>query len=281
MTLATFTQAVATPQTTMGARFWVTRIVHGLLLGGAITILQSGGASSGWTIDFVYYFPVVSAPNEIGLSSFVSSLLVWCGEGILLALAVGLAERWVRPHELSAWQLALTVLVGAVAAVLIWQTFTLILLRDALGVRLVRDHVGTPVIWIGGVLYHSWLMLFFGGLAAAVYASQRWRARMLATLRATELGRATSQQYLSEARLVSLEARIDPDYMFQTLIQLEQLYETDPGAADRLLDEFIAFLRNALTGIHGPTSSSAPAYTKVRGGGVPEAFIVKFPTKTA
>jgi len=264
MTIATFTQAVAAPQTAVGARFWVTRIVYGFLLGGAITTLQTGGASSGWTIDFVYYFPIVSASDEIGLSSFVSSLLVWCGEGILLALAVGLAERWVRPRELRVWQLALTLVVGAVAAVLIWQAFTLIVLRDALGVRLFRDHVGTPVIWIGGVLYHSWLMLFFGGLAAAVYASRRRRARMLAALRAAELARATSQQRLSEARLVSLEARIDPDYMFQTLTRLEQLYEADSAAAGRLLDELIAFLRNGLADIRASTASAVPFHTQAR-----------------
>jgi len=255
MTIATSMQAVAAPQTAVGARFWVIRILHGFLLGAAIATLQTGGASSGWTIDFVYYFPVVSAPDGIGLSWFGSSLLVWCGEGILLALAVGLAELWVRPRELRALQLALTVVVGAVAAVLIWQAFTLIVLHDALGVRLFRDHVGTPVIWIGGVLYHSWLMLFFGGLTAAVYASRRRRARMLAALRAAELGRATSQQCVSEARLASLQARVEPDVLLQTLARLEQLYESDSDGADRLLDELIALLRGALADIR----ASAPA----------------------
>ena len=246
MTVATFAQALAAPQTAMGGRFWAARIVHGFLLGAVIAVLQTGSASSGWTIDFVHYFPVVSAADRIGLSSFASSLLVWCGEGTLLALAIGLAERWVRPHELRAWQLALTVVVGAIAAVLIWQAFTLTVLRDALGVRLFRDHVGTSVHWIEGVLYHSWSMLVFGGLAAAVYASGRWRARMLAALRAAELGRALSQQRLSEERLVSLEVRIDPDQMFRTLTRLERLYEADPVAAERLLDELIAFLRDGL-----------------------------------
>jgi len=79
-------------------------------------------------------------------------------------LTVALAERWASPRELRAWQLALAVAVGAVAAVLTWQTFTLIVLREGLGIRLFRDHLGTPVNWIGGVFYHSWLMLFSAGL---------------------------------------------------------------------------------------------------------------------
>jgi LytS/YehU family sensor histidine kinase len=111
--------------------------------------------------------------------------------------------------------------------------------------------MGVPVIWIQGVFFQSWLLLFFGGLAAAVHASRRRRARMLAALRAAELGRASLQQRLAEARLATLQARVDPDFLFQTLARLEQSYEADPDAADRLLDELIAFLRTALAEIRG------------------------------
>src|SRR5688572_28958313 len=251
MTIVTSTEVASLPQVAIGARLWATRAGSGLLLGAAIT-----------TLELMYYFPLTSAPNEVGFLSFGSSLLVWGGEGILLALTVGLAERWVSPRELRAWQLALAVAVGAVVAVLTWQTFTLIVLRDGLGVRLFRDHLGTPVHWIGGVFYHSWLMLFFGGLAAAVYASGRWRARMLLALRTAELGRATSQQCLAEARLASLQARIDPDYVFNTLTNLERLYEADPAAADRLLNELIAFLRDALADMRATAASATPIIPK-------------------
>jgi LytS/YehU family sensor histidine kinase len=100
-------------------------------------------------------------------------------------------------------------------------------------------------------------MLFFGGLAAAVYASRRRRARMLAALRAAELGRATSQQRLAEARLASLQARVEPDFLLQTLTRLEQSYEADPHAADRLLDELIAFLRGALADIRASEAAAS------------------------
>jgi hypothetical protein len=220
--------------------FWMTRAGYGLLLGGAIA-----------TLEFAHYFPLVSERNDIGLNSFISLLLVWCGESILFALAVGYAEQCASPRELRAWQLALTVAVGAFASALIWHAFTQFVLRDQFGVRLFLDHLGHPVIWLVMILYHSWLMLFFGGLAAAVHASQRRRARMLAALREAELGRATSQQRLAEAKLASLQSHVEPGYLLQTLTRLEQSYERDPDAADRLLDELIAFLRNALADIRG------------------------------
>ena len=218
-----------------GTRFWMARAAIGFIVGATIA-----------TLDFLYYLPLISAPNEIGFGLFIASLVVWCGECILFALALGLAERLASPDELHAWQLAVAVVGGGTASVIVWHAFSILVLRDQLGMPLFRDHVGQPENWMGGMLYNTWLMLFFGGLIAAVVASQRRRARMLSALRSAELNRATSQQRLAEARLASLQARVDPDYLYQTLSQLERLYEDDPLAADHLLDELIAFLRKAL-----------------------------------
>ena len=244
--MANATSMQAVPVAAMGARFWVARAVYGLLLGAVVA-----------TLEFAYYFPLVSGRDGIGLTSLVSLLLVWCGEFALLALAVGMAEYWVSPREPSGWQLALAVVVGAFAGALIWHVITHFVLRDLLGLRLFVDQVGQPVVWLGQILYHWWLMTFFGGLAAAVHASQRRRARMLAALRTAELGREKSQQQLAEVTLGALRARIDPEYLFQTLTRLEGLYETDPPAADRLLEELIVFLRAALADIRASGVSVA------------------------
>ena len=244
MTVATTIPAVPAMNVVTAKRFWITRLGYGVALGVAIA-----------TLNFAHNFPQAAVPDKLGFLSFVSLLLEWCGEGILLAVIVGLAERRMGPRELRAWQLALAVVIGAVAAVLIWQTFTLVVLREVLGIRLFRDDLGIPVIWIQGVFFQIWLLLFFGGLAAAIYASRRRRARMLAALLAAELGRATSQQRLAEARLASLQTRVDPDFLLQTLTRLEQSYESDPDAADRLLDELIAFLRGALADIRASTAA--------------------------
>ena len=155
----------------------------------------------------------------------------------------------------------------------------MLVLRDVLGIRLFRDYMGAPVIWIIGVFFQIWLMLFFGGLAAAVYASRRRRARMRAALLAAELGRATSQQRLADLRLASLQARVEPEYLFQTLRRLEEAYETNPNAADRLLDELIAFLRDVVTDIRASTSPAVSVQTQ--GGDEPAVmgkFIVEKPT---
>jgi hypothetical protein len=213
-------------------RFWLARAGFGLLCGATVALLE-----------YLYYRPLVAAPNELGVESLGALLLGYGGNGVLLALFVAAAEKWAHPRDLRAWELAAAVIVGAVVGVALWQAFTHFVLREHFGVRLFVEHVGQPAVWIGVLLYQSWLMLFFGGLAAAVYASRRWRARMLEALRATELARAKSEGALAQARLEALHARVHPERVFRELAQLEALYVTDPAAADRSLEELVVSLR--------------------------------------
>lgn len=250
----TLPQGMTVPQGAMGARFWAARAAYGLGLGTVVAALE-----------FAHYFPLVTDGGGIGLNALASLLLEWCGEFVILSLVVGFAEYRSSPREVRAPQLMLAVVVGALAGTLVWHAFMDFALRDQLGLGLFVDHVGQPVESAGRVLYRAWLMLFFGGLAVAVEASQRRRIRMLAALREAELGRATSQQRLADVTLGSLRARIDPEFVFQTLSKLEALYEADPAGADRLLEELIAFLRSALADIQASTAHAAPDQPPARG----------------
>ena len=225
----------------------MTRAGYGLVMGAVVAVLE-----------FAYYFPLLAEGNGIGLNSLGSLLVTWCGEFLLLALAVGIVERRVSSRELRAPQLALSFAFGALASALIWHTVTHFVLRDRFGLLLFVDQVGQPVVWPGQILYHCWIMLFFGGLAAVARSSQQRRTRMLAALRAAELGRARSQQRLAEVTLGSLQSRIDPEFLFRTLTRLEQLFEADPRAADRLLEELIAYLRAALADVQASIAPAAP-----------------------
>jgi hypothetical protein len=256
MTTTTFIEGTRASNSSRTAlRFWAWRAGYGLLLGASIAVLE-----------FAYYYPLVSAPDKLGVLSLISAFLTWCGEGILLALTVALFERWKAPGPLGARYLVLAVTIGSVAGVLVWQAFVQFVLRERFGVWVFRDHLGLgqPANWPGTVLYHVWLVFVFGGLAAAVYSSRQRHERMLGVLRAAEVGRETSQRGLAQARLAALQARIDPDFLFQTLTKLEQLYEADPPGADRLLEELIVFLRGALADIQVSGASAASDRTPAR-----------------
>ena len=230
--------AVATAK---AGRFWVARAAYGLGLGVIVAVLE-----------FVHYAPLVGERGGIGLPELALLLPDWCGEFVLLSLVVGYAEARELPREPSALKLALAVVLGAFAGALVWYAVLDAVLRDLLGLGLFIDRVGQPVTWAGRIFYHAWMMIFFGGLAVAVQASLRGHARMLAELRAAELRRAGAQQRLAEVSLGSLQARVDPEYVFRTLSRLERLYEDDPSGADRLLDELVRFLQRAIADVQAP-----------------------------
>jgi len=250
----TLPRELTAPQGAMGAGFWAARAVYGLGLGAMVAGLE-----------FAHYFPLVTEGNGIGLNALALLLVEWCGEFAILSLVVGFTQYRVSPREVQAPQLVLAVVIGALGGALIWHASMDFVLRDQLGLGLFVDQVGQPVESAGRVLYHAWLMLFFGGLAVAVEASQRRRVRMLAALRAAELARATSQQRLAEITLGSLRARIDPEFVFQTLSKLEALFQADHPGADRQLEELIAFLRAALTDIQASSAAAATDQPSVRG----------------
>ncbi|MEO7402580.1 MAG: hypothetical protein ABIU95_02820, partial [Burkholderiales bacterium] len=216
-------------------RLWLGRAACGCALGAAIALLE-----------FAYYAPLASTASARSIESLLSSLAVWCGESALFALILTTVEWWRRPNALRGWSLTLAVTAGVIVAVLAWHAIAEFVLRDTLGMRPFRDYVGQPGVWIGAVLYHTWLLLVFGGLGCAAYVSQRRHAQMVAALRAAELARATSQRRLAEMSLAAMQARIDPDFVMATLTRLEHLYDGDPQSADRALDELIVFLRGAL-----------------------------------
>ena len=227
--------------------------------GRSLLQLGCGGVLFGASVaflEFAYYYPLVASPDAHGGALLLSLLLSWCGEGALFAVILGLFELRARPRPLGAGELVLAVAVAAIVSVFAWQDLVQLVLRERFGIRLLRDYVGQPVNVAGVVIYHVWLMLVFGGLAAALHSSRQRHVRMLAALREAELDRESSQRKLVEAKLAALKARIDPEFLVQTLGRLEHLYgEADPAGADRLLEELIAFLRSAIADVRaGPAA---------------------------
>jgi len=225
-------------------RSWLAGIGAGVAVGATIALL-----------DIARYFPFVSVPGAFGPASILSSVLLWSAEGALAGAAVTMAERRVPAGGTRALPLALALLVGVVASVVLCHTIAVYVLRDQFGIRQFRDYLGQPVVLAGGMLYHAWLLLFFGGLAVAAYVSLRRRARMFAALYEARMRRESSHNRLAEANLVAVRERVDPDYLFSQLALLERLYESDPNAADRVLSQLIAFLRGVLADIR----AAAPA----------------------
>ncbi len=108
-------------------------------------------------------------------------------------------------------------------------------------------------------------LLFFAHL-------QRSRAHeeSAARLATAQAAQREARRRLVHARLQAMQARIDPQLLFDMLDAVRRSYEDDASRAERLLDELIAFLRAALPRLRNASSSVpreaelARAYARLR-----------------
>jgi LytS/YehU family sensor histidine kinase len=85
------------------------------------------------------------------------------------------------------------------------------------------------------------------GLGALFHNSLHERIRRLEKdLRAQEMAAEQNRKLAAESRLRSLEARIHPHFLFNTLNSISSLIALDPGRAERVVSRLAALLRGAL-----------------------------------
>jgi histidine kinase len=89
-----------------------------------------------------------------------------------------------------------------------------------------------------------WLAI--AGLAYALFVLQRQGAEAAAQAHEKEVQRIQLDRQMSEARLQSLRAQIEPHFLFNTLANVQRLYRTEPDRGRRMLSNFLAYLRAAL-----------------------------------
>ena len=120
--------------------------------------------------------------------------------------------------------------------------------------RLVAENpLYVPMRSVGFAL--EWLMLT--GLAVYVYADRREARRMTELLHAAELQRNAQAKRVLESQLQAMQARIEPQFLFNTLAQVKRHYELDPAVGQRVLDELIAYLRAAMPRMRDTSSTLA------------------------
>jgi hypothetical protein len=101
----------------------------------------------------------------------------------------------------------------------------------------------------------TWLLL--GGFAVFFYADRRAARRTEAHLRAAELEHLRKSKIALESRLQAMQARVEPQFLFNTLSQVEHLYELDRSIGQRMLDDLIVYLRAAMPLMRSTSSTVA------------------------
>jgi sensor histidine kinase YesM len=180
----------------------------------------------------------------------LNGLLTMQFNGFAVLLAVLLADHASPPPLRRWWLYVLAVVVGAVVgSSLLWfVTQRLFEIRTA---------YAFPEAFETYLYRHGTHALVVCGMVTFVYVSRRWATARLAALRAVQLERTQVEKRVLESRLAAMQARVEPQFLRNTLAQVERLYDINAQAADRVLKELITYLRAAIPQIRDPASTLA------------------------
>jgi hypothetical protein len=98
-----------------------------------------------------------------------------------------------------------------------------------------------------GSLAFAAVLTIGAGLTIGIYGAMRERLEETTLqLRTKELERERALKLATEAQLASLESRIHPHFLFNTLNSISSLIPEDPARAERLVEQMAALLRFSL-----------------------------------
>jgi hypothetical protein len=103
-------------------------------------------------------------------------------------------------------------------------------------------------------------VLMFGGFAMLAYVNRRSAQRILEGVRSAELRRLQIERRLTESRLATAQAQIDPQVLFGALAEVRDLYSRAEPHADAKFEKLVQRLQAAVkksAGI-GATNGGTP-----------------------
>lgn len=241
------TSAVTTPivrvrlsqQLAFVGRAW--RQMSGTLVRYAVLFWLGWGLSLG--VKMLTTFPEY-APWEPIATGFYDTFLVTFV--LLLGIAVADAAEPVRAPRWPSY--ATAAVVAAVAG-----SILLVYTEPTVGLHCCWDGPRPPDwVFVGHSVGFN---LIICSLASFGYFHHRRALLRLDALHKTQFERGRLARHAFEARLQAMQARVEPQFLFNTLTQVERLYESDAKLADRMLDDLIVYLRAALPQLRETTST--------------------------
>jgi LytS/YehU family sensor histidine kinase len=117
------------------------------------------------------------------------------------------------------------------------------------------DWPGLAMPGVVGMWTHLPLSVVLSYMLVLGYMFAREAQQRADALRRVQLEGARIARRAFESRLHAMQARIEPQFLFDTLRHVEELYEADAALAERMLDDLIVYLRAALPRVDDPDST--------------------------
>ena len=183
---------------------------------------------------------------SVSLILFGAALLAWVAA--MEGAPVSGRERNVR----AAWAIVVSAIVAASIAVPLMRVLELDKLWWELsGKTKPQPHLALVVF--GNVIHFmTWSAFFI--IAAEVIHRRRLTNE---AIRAAQRDQAGLARDVLESRLAAMQAQVEPQFLFDTLVDIEQLYQRDTARAADNLDRLITYLRVALPRLREAGSTMA------------------------
>ena len=199
-----------------------------------------------WVVASSPFWKRVAAEGRYG--DLLEHFFINQGIALCFLLAIVVADRVTEGQTLRRWPYVAAAIVGALSGAAL----------EFGGYSLTAHPMLTNSIWRLG----EWLLV--GGFGALFYAHRRQSLATTARLRAAELNRIVKSKEMLEARLKVMQARVEPQFLFNTLAQVRKLFQIDPALAERMLEELVSYLRAAMPKMREASSTVAQEIDLVR-----------------
>ena len=209
-----------------GYGYWG-RVLLTNLVGALAVVGVSGGFTPGVRL--------ASLVRAFGVSLIYANTI-----GTLLALTMPLvAERCWGNRPRVRW----AILISAMVVVTVAGTFLANVFLYGLG-YIPR---GRFAAWMSGSISSALVISLVIGIAVTAYETMRGQLEeTTVALRTKERDEADARRLAAEAQLASIESRVQPHFLFNTLNSIAALVHDDPQGAERMTGQLAALLRSAL-----------------------------------
>lgn len=200
-------------------------------------------ATLGTTVlDLAYFFDKLGKPGVwriiafepiVSLVVFTTALLAW------LMVATGTSERtgWGRLFAAS--------VVSAALSAAITMPIATALGLDQVWQALMEKTRPMPPDWLRFIDKTVHFSIYASLFIAAAHNIRLRSATQRAVL-AAQRAQASIAREVLEARLIAMQAQVEPQFLFDSLVDIETLYRRDAPQAAQDLDRLITYLRVAL-----------------------------------
>jgi hypothetical protein len=101
-------------------------------------------------------------------------------------------------------------------------------------------------VGIGSALILAFFPLFFILVIVKYYIGRSRRAQEVAAQKTEEAASANVNRQIVEAKLMALQAQVEPHFLYNTLANVQALTEVDPAQANQMTGHLIQYLRASL-----------------------------------